>query len=54
MAHDMGDRPERDERRDAFLAEQGITVQRIAATEVLQSPVEVAEAIIAYCRDRGA
>ena len=54
IAHDMTDRPERDERRDVFLAGQGITVTRIPAAEVLKSPVEVAEAIIAVCRERSA
>ncbi len=34
-AHDMGDRPERDERRDRWLAEQGVAVLRIVAQDVL-------------------
>ncbi len=49
IAHDMGDRPARDERRDALLREQGIEVLRIAASDVLESPADVAEAILARC-----
>jgi very-short-patch-repair endonuclease len=45
IAHDMGDRPGRDHARDAWLAEQGIRVVRIAAREVLNNPVDVAEAM---------
>jgi very-short-patch-repair endonuclease len=54
IAHDMGDRPERDEQRDAFIGGQGIEVVRVPATDVLRSPVEVAEAIVALCRSRSA
>jgi very-short-patch-repair endonuclease len=35
MSHDVGDRPNRDARRDAWLGSQGIVVMRIAATEVM-------------------
>ena len=35
MAHDMGDNPERDARRDRWLQEQGVHVLRIAAGDVL-------------------
>jgi len=34
-AHDMGDNPERDRRRDAWLAEQGITTLRLPARDVM-------------------
>jgi very-short-patch-repair endonuclease len=34
--HNRGDRPVRDVRRDAALANRGITVHRIAATDVLR------------------
>ena len=50
IAHDMGDRPERDMRRDARLAAQGIEVVRIAASEVLDDPARVAESLVEYCR----
>jgi very-short-patch-repair endonuclease len=50
VAHDMGQRPIQDERRNAWFAEQGIEVVRIPATEVLKSPEDVAEAIVRYCK----
>lgn len=45
IAHDMGDRPERDPRRDAWLRSQGIETLRIAASEVLKDADEVVDAI---------
>jgi len=36
-AHDRGDRPARDARRDAWLAAKGITTLRIPAAEVLNN-----------------
>jgi very-short-patch-repair endonuclease len=36
-AHDRGDRPERDARRDVWLTEQGVATLRIRATDVLQN-----------------
>ena len=50
IAHDTGDRPERDARRDEWLREQGIEVMRILAADVLKSPIETAEALIRRCR----
>jgi very-short-patch-repair endonuclease len=50
--HDMGDRPQRDETRTAFIAAQGIELLRVPAVEVLKSATESAEAIIAVCRER--
>ena len=50
IAHDMGDRPERDEARDAWLAGQSIRVIRIPAREVLADPLVVAEAMLRMCR----
>ena len=35
-AHDRGDQPDRDWRRDQFLASRGITVLRIMATDILR------------------
>ena len=52
IAHDMGDRPQRDQRRDAWLAGEGIEVLRIPATEVLKSPEQIADAIVRYCKRR--
>ncbi|TAJ72240.1 MAG: DUF559 domain-containing protein [Phenylobacterium sp.] len=41
--HYVGDRPERDARRDAWLREQGIEVVRIPASSVLQDPEDVTD-----------
>ncbi len=45
-AHNRGDRPARDDRRDAFLAEKGLRVIRVAASRVMVAPDETAEAIV--------
>ena len=37
ISHDMGDHPERDEVRDAWLLEHGFTVLRIPASELLKN-----------------
>ena len=50
IAHEMGDRPQRDATRDAWLEERGIEVVRIPASDVLKSPMEVAEALVCHCR----
>jgi very-short-patch-repair endonuclease len=50
IAHDMGDRPAKDEARDAFVADQGIRVMRIPASEVLAAPAQVAESMATMCR----
>jgi very-short-patch-repair endonuclease len=52
IAHDMGDRPVRDERRNVFLRGEGIEVVRVAAAEVLRSPEDVAEMLVRYCRSK--
>jgi very-short-patch-repair endonuclease len=43
--HDYGDRPERDQARDWFMADAGYTVIRIAATDVLRNMDRVLTAI---------
>ncbi|MEH6702348.1 endonuclease domain-containing protein [Parasphingorhabdus sp.] len=48
IAHDMGDRPERDERRDWALAQEGVETIRISAQEVLVDPSDVADRILRY------
>ena len=48
MAHDMGDRPERDERREWALFGIGVEVIRIAAQDVLHDPTDVADRILRY------
>ena len=52
ISHDMGDRPERDEKRFAWLQGQGLTVIRIAAMDVLKDPEAVAESIRQFCTER--
>jgi very-short-patch-repair endonuclease len=49
LVHDMGDNPERDEMRDAWLAEQEITVMRIAARDVMADLDAAARLIVARC-----
>ena len=48
LAHDMGSRPARDERRDWGLSQEGIETIRISAQEVLQDPADVADRILRY------
>lgn len=50
IAHDMGARPQRDVARDRWLNEQGVTVLRIPASEVLADCAEIADAIVRHCR----
>lgn len=47
-AHRAGGQGERDERRDRWLAAQGVETLRITAAEVLADPQAVAEGILAY------
>ena len=42
-SHGMGDRPQRDERRDAYLRAAGIEVVRMSAAYVLEDPEQAAE-----------
>jgi very-short-patch-repair endonuclease len=46
ISHDMGDRPQRDMRRDAWLKSEGLDTMRIAAKDVLKDAVAVADGII--------
>ena len=50
IAHDMGDRPQRDDERDERLRSEGIETVRILATDVLADPQAVAESLVRYCR----
>ena len=52
IAHDMGDNPVRDARRDAWLAEHRVDTMRIAATDVLRDPTAVVCGIVAAIDDR--
>jgi len=51
-AHEIGDRPDRDERRDAFLRTKGIDTIRIPASEVLKDAVAIAERVVLLARSR--
>ncbi len=45
IGHSHGDQPERDERRDAWLASQGLQVLRIAAGDVFRDADEAADSL---------
>ena len=51
MAHDMGDRPQRDDARTAWLKQQGLNVLRISAKDVLADPDTIAEGLISLCAE---
>ena len=50
MVHDMGEKPRKDESRDALLRDLGLEIVRILAADVLKSPETVAEALVLYCQ----
>ena len=52
ISHDMGDRPMRDIRRDAWLKSEGLDTVRIPAADVLKDVVSVADSIVAFARSR--
>ena len=52
FAHDTGDRPLRDARRDAFLRGQGLETVRIQAGDILRDVAAVADSILALARSR--
>jgi very-short-patch-repair endonuclease len=45
-SHDMGDRPQRDIRRNTWLEAHGVTVVHIAASELTHRIDEMADAIV--------
>jgi very-short-patch-repair endonuclease len=49
-AHDMGDRPLRDERRTAELEQSGYKVLRVLASDVLRDPDAVTDSIVAFAK----
>ena len=51
-AHSRGDRPRRDEARDAWLLEAGIATLRIPAVEVLRNVDSVVRGIVAHAAVR--
>jgi very-short-patch-repair endonuclease len=52
-SHDRGDRPQRDERRDQYLAEHGFAVLRVPAGEVFRNLQGVIDGIVEQCRTLG-
>ena len=48
--HSMGDRPQRDMRRDEWLQEQGLRVLRFDARDVMKDVESVVTAITVACR----
>jgi very-short-patch-repair endonuclease len=48
--HGFGDQPQRDERRDRWLAQQGVTTLRIAAVEVRDNLDGVIQTIVLAAR----
>ena len=46
----MGDRPQHDARRDAWLTAQGLRVLRFDAADVMKDPEPVVTAITVACR----
>jgi very-short-patch-repair endonuclease len=50
MSHDMGDRPDRDLRRDIWLRNQGLHVLHFAAADVMNDLGSVVTAITFACR----
>src|SRR5688572_8565709 len=51
-AHGMGDNPERDARRDAWLEGEGIRTLRIGASDVVEEMEAVTAAILQACAER--
>ncbi len=49
MAHDMGDRPQRDRNRESWLAHKGFAVVRFTAQDVLDNLESVVRAIVEAC-----
>jgi very-short-patch-repair endonuclease len=52
ISHDMGGRPQRDKRRDAWLKKRGICVAHIAADKVLRSVDVAADATVRMVLER--
>ena len=53
IAHDLGNRPDADRVRDKWLGAQGVAVLRISAADVVRTPDQVIEWIVARCVERG-
>jgi very-short-patch-repair endonuclease len=54
LAHELGTNPQRDERRDAWLASRGILTIRVRATDVRDNIEGVVAHVVEGCRGRSA
>jgi very-short-patch-repair endonuclease len=54
LAHELGANPQRDERRDAWLASRGIDTIRVRSTDVRDNLDGVVAYIVQACRQRSA
>jgi LPS sulfotransferase NodH len=54
LSHELGSNPQRDRRRDKWLAAHGIQTVRIRATEVRDNLDGVVASIVEACRQRSA
>jgi very-short-patch-repair endonuclease len=54
LSHEMGDNPARDERRDRWVAKQGMMMLRVTAADVLGEMEAVLRLILHLCRERSA
>ena len=52
IAHGMGDRPQRDARRDNWLRDHRIDTIRFPASDVLRDPIAIAESVVAHALNR--
>jgi very-short-patch-repair endonuclease len=52
ISHDMGDRPQRDMRRDSWLKSEGLDTVRIPAADILKDATAVADGILALALSR--
>ena len=52
LAHELGSNPQRDERRDEWLAARGIRTVRVRATDVRDNLEGVVAYILEACRER--
>jgi very-short-patch-repair endonuclease len=52
ISHDMGTRPQRDLRRNAWLEARRVTVMHIAASDLIRSVDEAADAIVRMAAER--
>jgi very-short-patch-repair endonuclease len=52
ISHDMGDHPQRDAARDAYVAANGVETIRIPAKEILRDSQAAADGVVRMCLGR--